>query len=227
MTAIENQPRVIILDDQLVQREGIARVVEDTGTMRIVLTTDSPEKALQFLAENTVDLALVDLVLSYQRGTVVGRAIRRLRPDLPVIIYTHERSMVLAADIFWAHKESGQPALQGYLLTSSISNGNILRHVYDQVVATGHYIDPVVLEWHYRLREYESLTVREEECAMCLAAGMSNEVISRELCITIHRVENIISTLYLKFRILGDPGNPGRRVLLAEAIRLLYGNCLI
>jgi DNA-binding NarL/FixJ family response regulator len=58
MTAIENQPRVIILDDQLVQREGIARVVEDTGTMRIVLTTDSPEKALQFLAENTVDLAL-------------------------------------------------------------------------------------------------------------------------------------------------------------------------
>jgi DNA-binding NarL/FixJ family response regulator len=227
MAVIEKPLRVIILDDQLVQRQGIAQVVEDTGSMQVALTTDSPEQALQFLTKNSVDLALVDLVLHDQHGTVVGRAMRRLNPELPVIIYTHEKSMVLAADIFWAHKESGQPSLQGYLLTSSISNSHILRHVYDQLMVFGHFIDPVVLEWHYRLKEYESLTNREEECALCLAAGMSNAAISRELGITLHRVENIISTLYLKFRIFGDPGNPGRRVLLAEAIRLLYGNRLV
>ena len=53
---------------------------------------------------------------------------------------------------------------------------------------------------------------------------ISNEVISQKMGISCHRVENIISDLYLKFRILGDPGNPGRRVLLAEAIQLLYGD---
>lgn len=226
MIADEKQLRVVILDDQLVQREGIARVVQDTGTMQVVLTTHIPEQALQFIENNPVDLALVDLVLNHQRGTDVGRAMRRLNPTLPVIIYTHERSMILAADIFWANKESGQPALQGYLLTQSISNGTILRMVYNQINATGHYIDPFVLEWHYRLREYEPLTTREEECALHLAAGKSNETIGEELGITIHRVENIISTLYQKFRIFGDPGNPGRRVLMAEAIRLLYGNRL-
>lgn len=226
MATIDKRLRVLILDDQYVQRQGIARVVEGAGSMEVVLATDLPEQAIQFLATNRVDLAMVDLVLGYQRGTIVGRTMRRQNPDLPVIIYTHEKSMVLAADIFWANKESGQPALQGYLLTSSISNSHILRHVYDQLVATGHYIDPVVLEWHYRLKEYEPLTMREEECALCLASGMSNSAISRKLGVTIHRVENIISTLYLKFRILGDPGNPGRRVLLAEAIRLLYGHRL-
>jgi len=218
--------RVLILDDQLVQREGIARVVQDTGTMQVVLTTDAPEQALQYIENNPVDLALVDLVLKHQRGTDVGRAMRRLIPALPVIIYTHERSMILAADIFWANKDTGQPALQGYLLSQSISSGNILRMVYNQILATGHYIDPFVLEWHYRLREYESLTTREEDCALLLALGKSNANISEELGVTIHRVENIISTLYQKFRIFGDPGNPGRRVLLAEAIRLLYGNRL-
>jgi DNA-binding NarL/FixJ family response regulator len=214
---------VLILDDQFVQREGIARAVEDAEAMKVVASTGSPEQAMDVLAKVQVHLALIDLVLHKERGTSVGRAMRCFKPDLPVIIYTHEKSMVLAADIFWSRKETGQPALQGYLLTSSINSGSTLRQVYDQIMKVGYYIDPEILRWHYRLAEFDPLTKREEQCALLVAEGFSNEIISRELGISSHRVENIISTLYLKFRILGDPGNPGRRVLLAEAIRLLYG----
>ncbi len=214
--------QVVILDDQLVQREGIARVVNDSGSMRVVSASGLPEEALDVIRREHIDLALIDLVLNRQRGTAVGRAMRRIQPDLNVIIYTHEKSMVLAADIFWSNKESGQPALQGYILTGNIIGGQYLQQIYQQVVTSGHYIDREVLEDHYRLEEFEPLTPREEECAIYVADGYSNDGISQKMGISSHRVENIISNLYLKFRILGDPGNPGRRVLLAESIQLLY-----
>jgi DNA-binding NarL/FixJ family response regulator len=214
--------RALILDDQLVQREGIARVIEATGTMRVVGVADTAERALDILRSEPIDLALVDLVLRRQRGIAVGRAMRRLQPNLEVIIYTHEKSMVLAADIFWARRNSAQPGLQGYILTRNISSSRYLQHVHDQIVRTGHYIDREILEWHYKLTEFEPLTPREEECALLMADGLSNQEIAQRMVISRRRVENIISALYLKFRILGHPGNPGRRVLLAEAVRLLY-----
>jgi len=221
---MEKNISVLILDDQLVQREGIARVINDSGSMHVVFATGSSEEALHLIHAEHIDLALIDLVLSRQRGTTVGRIMRRLQPDLNVIIYTHEKSMVLAADIFWSNKEAGQPALQGYILTGNISGRDYLQKIYDQVTATGHYIDREVLEDHYHLQEFDPLTPREEQCALQVAGGISNEIISQKMGISCHSVENIISNLYLKFRILGDPGNPGRRVLLAEAIQLLYGD---
>jgi len=219
--------RVLVLDDQIVQRQGFARIVEDTGVMSVVDATGSPAEALEYLGTNPVDLALVDLVLDQQRGTVVGRSMRKIQPELAVIIYTGEKSMVLAADIFWSNKEKGQPDLQGYLLTGSITGSCTLQQVYDRVVVTGYYMDPKVLEWYYRFTEYDQLTRREEECALLLAQGSSNQVIGEKMGVSSHWVENMISTLYLKFRILGEPGNPGRRVLLAEAVRLLYGSRIL
>lgn len=215
--------KVVILDDQLIQREGIARLVNDSGSMVVVSATGSPEEALELVRQEHIDLALIDLILGRRhRGTAVGRAMRSLQSDLIVIVYTHEKSMVLAADILWSNKELSQPALQGYILTRNIIERTSLQEIYDQVISTGHYIDREVLEDHFRLEDFEPLTPREEECAMLVASGCSNEDISQKMNISVHRVENIISTLYLKFRILGDPGNPGRRVLLAEAIQLLY-----
>ena len=74
--------RVLILDDGLVQREGIAKVVEDTKAMAVVGMAGTSQEALAILRERPVDLALVDLVLGEHRsGVEVGRAMRRLRPE--------------------------------------------------------------------------------------------------------------------------------------------------
>jgi DNA-binding NarL/FixJ family response regulator len=103
--------RVLILDDGLVQREGIARVVEDTRAMTVAGVTTTPAEALVILRERPVDLALVDLVLGDQRsGVEVGREMRRVRPELKVIIYTKQKGMVLAAEILWERKTDGRPA---------------------------------------------------------------------------------------------------------------------
>jgi DNA-binding NarL/FixJ family response regulator len=212
-----NMIRVLILDDGLVQREGIAKVVEDTKVMTVVGMAATPQEALAILKEWPVDLALVDLVLAHHRsGVEVGREMRRIRPELKVIIYTKEKGMVLAAEILWEKKKGRQPKLQGYVLTENIFSSGHLKAIYDN-------IDPEVLEWHYRLSEFEPLTPREEECALLVAEGYGNQEIVKRMVLAQKTVENLTGTLYLKFYIPGDPRNPARRVLLAEAIKMLYG----
>ena len=219
-----NLIQVLILDDQLVQREGIAKIVEATGSMRVVGMATTGEDASFILQTESADLALIDLVLHGERGTAVGKEMRRTHPDLKVIIYTREKSMVLAAEIFMERKDLAQPGLQGYILTRNISSSQYLQHVYDHILQSGYYIDPDILRWHYEWAEIEPLTRREEECALLLAAGLGNAEIARRMVISSRRVENIISSLYLKFNIAGDPGDPSRRVLLAEGVKLLYSS---
>jgi DNA-binding NarL/FixJ family response regulator len=216
--------RVLILDDVLVQREGVAKVVEDTQTMRVVGRAATREQALTILEAQPVDLALVDLVLGRQAsGLEVGREMRQIRPELKVIIYTGRKGMVLAAEILWERKTRGQPGLQGYALTENVSSSRDLKIIYDNILGTGYYIDPDVLEWHRQLEKYEELTLRERECAQLVAEGYSNEDVAGKMVISLKRVENLMSTLYHKFRIPGDPRNSARRVLLAEAIKTKYG----
>jgi DNA-binding NarL/FixJ family response regulator len=216
--------QVLILDDQLVQREGIAKIVEENGMMHVVGVATNGEEARHILETRSANLALIDLVLHGERGTSVGKELRRIYPDLKVIIYTREKSMVLAADIFRERKELAQPGLQGYILTRNISSSQYIQNVYEHIQQNGYFIDPDILHWHYQWAQIEPLTHREEECALLLAGGMGNAEIARQMVISNRRVENIISNLYLKFNIAGEPGDPSRRVLLAEGIKLLYSS---
>jgi DNA-binding NarL/FixJ family response regulator len=192
--------------------------------MRVVGAVSSGEEAMRVVEATPVDLALVDLVLHDQSGTQVGRDLRKLRLALKVIIYTREKSLVLASEIFREQKDPAQPGLQGYLLTRNISSSAYLLQIYQQVINYGQFIDPDILRWHYRFLDLEPLTPREEECAQLIARGLSNVQIADRMIVTRRRVENLINSLYLKFRIIGDPGDPARRVILAESIRLSIGH---
>jgi len=212
---------VLIIDDQLVQREGLTKVVEATGRMRVVGAVSSGAEAVHVVEREAVQLALIDLVLQGEHGTHVGRQLLNLCPALKAIIYTREKSMVLAAEIFREEKELGQPGLQGYLLTRNISSSEYLLEVYGRVLEDGYFIDPDVLRWHYQFAKLEQLTPREEECALLISRGLSNSQIAETMVVSRRRVENLINSLYQKFQILGDSGDPGRRVILVESIRLL------
>ncbi len=215
-----------MLDDQLIQRKGIIDVVSETGTMVVDGSTGSAREAKNIIRSSHINFALIDLVLGDEdNGIVVGQEIREIQPHIKVVIYTRETSMVLAAEIFQQTGNSGEPGLQGYILTRNISSSRYLKHVYEQILHNGYFIDPDVLQCNYRLREIEPLTDRERECAGFVAKGYSNQEIAEEMQVSLRRIENIMSSLYLKFHIEGNPGDPGRRVLLAECIKSLcvYG----
>ena len=212
---------VLVIDDQLVQREGVVKVVEATGKMRVVGAVGSGKEAELLVQRESVELALIDLVLHNEHGTDIGRALRNRRPGLKVIIYTREKSMVLASEIFRAHGEVSQTSLQGYLLTRNISSSDYLLQIYRHILDFDYFIDPDVIRWHYQFAQLENLTPREEECALLISKGLNNTQVAERMVISRRRVENLINSLYQKFHILGDPGDPARRVILVESIRLL------
>jgi DNA-binding NarL/FixJ family response regulator len=218
---------VIVIDDQLVQREGIAKLVEVNDEMRVVGVAGNSEEATKIIQRERVELALVDLVLQDENGTEVGRTLRNICPWLKVVIYTREKSMVLASEIFREHNQYSQTGLQGYLLTRNISSSAYLLQIYNQILDNGYFIDPDVLRWHYQLTKFEKLTPREEDCAHLIVKGFGNSQIAERMAVSRRRVENLINSLYQKFNIYGDKGDPARRVVLAESIRLLNSHSFL
>lgn len=218
---MDNLISVLVVDDLLVQREGIAKVVEATGKMRIAGTVSNLIEARKIVQSEPVDLALIDLVLKEQYGKEVGWELRHLQPELKVVIYTHEKSMVLASEIFRERNGISHSALQGYLLTRNISSSDYILEIYHKILLTGYFIDPDVLRWYFLFSKPNQLTRREEDCALLISCGLSNAQIADRMVVSRRRVENLINSLYQKFHILGNPGDPARRVVLAESARLL------
>jgi len=212
---------VIVIDDQLVQREGIAKLVEATGKMRVVGLANQLEEAIRTIQRERVELALIDFVLTEGNGVEAGRKLRELCSWLKIVIYTREKSMVLASEIFREDKQYAKSGLQGYLLTRNISSSAYLLQIYYKILENGYFIDPDVLRWHYQFSKFEKLTPREDDCAHWIVKGLSNSQIAERMEVSRRRVENLINSLYQKFNIYGDKGDPARRVILAESIRLL------
>lgn len=212
---------VIVIDDLLVQREGIAKLVEATGRMQVVGVADNLEEAIHIVQKERVELALIDLVLREGNGIEAGRKLRELCSWLKIIIYTREKSMVLASEIFREHKQNANSGLQGYLLTRNISSSAYLLQIYNKILEAGYFIDPDVLRWNYQFSKFEKLTPREEDCAHLIVKGLSNSQIADRMAVSRRRVENLVNSLYQKFNIYGDKGDPARRVILVESIRLL------
>jgi DNA-binding NarL/FixJ family response regulator len=215
---------VMVIDDQLVQREGIAKLVEATGNMRVIGLADNFEEAIRIIRRERVELALIDFVLEERNGIETGRKLRDLCSWLKIVIYTREKSMVLASEIFREHKQYTKSGLQGYLLTRNISSSAYLLKVYDKIIENGYFIDSDVLRWYYQFSKFEKLTPREEECAHMIVKGLSNSQIADRMAVSRRRVENLINSLYQKFNIYGDKGDPARRVILAESIQLLVSS---
>ncbi len=79
-------PRVLIVDDHPVVREGIGRVLTSAVPDVELGEADGAAQAQEMLRERTWDLMLLDLTLDGDDGTVVLRRVRQSHPELPVVI---------------------------------------------------------------------------------------------------------------------------------------------
>jgi DNA-binding NarL/FixJ family response regulator len=79
-------PRVLIVDDHPVVREGIGRVLTASLSDVELGAADGAPQAQEMMQTQTWDLVLLDLTLAGDDGTVVLRRIRQSHPDVPVLI---------------------------------------------------------------------------------------------------------------------------------------------
>lgn len=208
--------RILICEDSVLLREGLARLLDGAGHDIVAQLPDAT--ALEAaIAAHDPDLAILDVRMPPTRtneGILAALAIRE-RGDRPRVLvlsqYVEER---YAADLI-----AQGPAGFGYLLKDRVADVADFLAAVEQVAAGGTVLDPEVvsqlLARRRRDARMERLTPRERQVLALMAEGASNQAIAQRLFVSEGSVEKHITALFQKLELEPDDGN--RRVLAVLA----------
>ena len=209
--------RVVIAEDSVLLREGLARVLADGGFDVAAQVGDAAE--LQRAVRRTKpDVAIVDVRMpptQTDEGARAAEEIRAQHPEVGVLVLSQVVEPRRALKLF-----SERPEGFGYLLKDRVLDVDEFLESVRRVARGGTAIDPeVVAQLVGRRRErdpLEELTAREREVLSLIAEGRSNRAICEKLFLSPKTVETHVRHILLKLGI-GEGGDYHRRVLAVLA----------
>ena len=205
--------RVVIGEDDVLLREGIARILGEAG-YEIVAQAGDAEDLLRKALAHHADIAIVDVKMPPERSDDGLRAaveLRRQRPDTGVLVLSQYCEEGYALDLIGDRAEG-----VGYLLKERVGDVDAFLDAVERVASGGTALDPEVVARMLGRRSQESplaqLTPREREVLAVMAEGKSNMGIAEELFVTEAAVEKHVTGIFQKFG-LGPTMSEHRRVL--------------
>ncbi|MET8332718.1 response regulator transcription factor [Streptosporangium canum] len=206
--------RVVIAEDSVLLREGLARLLADGGIETVGVAGDGPG-LVTAVAEHGPDLAIVDVRMPpshTDEGLRAALEARSRRPGLPILVLSQYVEQQYAAELI-----GGGASAVGYLLKERIADVSEFLDAVRRVASGGMVIDPEViaqlLSRHRRDDPLESLTVREREVLALMAEGRSNAAVAARLAVTDGAVEKHISGIFGKLGL--EPASDDHRRVLA------------
>src|SRR4051794_19883587 len=205
--------RVVLADDSVLLREGIARLLEDAG-FEIVAQSGTPEDLLRHVGMHKPDVALVDIRMpptQTDEGLRAAQEIRERWPDTGVLVLSQYVEPAYAMELLGENAEG-----VGYLLKDRVSDVDEFAAAVRRVAEGGSALDPAVVSQLVGRRRrddpLEDLTPREREVLGLMAEGRSNQAIAERLVITLRAVEKHVTSIFSKLR-LPATAEDHRRVL--------------
>jgi DNA-binding NarL/FixJ family response regulator len=209
--------RIVLADDAVLLREGIARLLEDAG-FEVVGQADNAEQLLLKVRSYSPDVAIVDIRMPpthTDEGLRAAREIRATYPGTGVLVLSQYVEPEYALDLL---AESAEGV--GYLLKDRVSDVAEFAAAVRRVGEGGSALDPaVVAQLVGRRRKddpLDTLTPRELEVLEQMAEGRSNAAISARLFVTERAVEKHVTSIFGKLRLPADAADH-RRVLAVLA----------
>jgi DNA-binding NarL/FixJ family response regulator len=210
--------RVLIAEDQVLLRRGIARLLQDAG-IDVVAEAGDAEDALRKARAHRPDVAIVDVQMppdNTDDGLRAAIAMRQELPGMGVLVLSQHLEEAYALDLV------GDDATGvGYLLKQRVTDVDAFVDAVRRVAAGGSALDPeVVARMVGRRRRQdplEALTPRERDVLALMAEGKSNRGIAEALVVTPAAVEKHATAIFGKLGLGGDPGEH-RRVLAVLAL---------
>ena len=209
--------RVVIADDSVLLREGIARLLIDAG-FEVVSRVGSGPELVAAVAEHKPDVSIVDVRMppSFRdeglRAAIEARRIVRGSPILVLSQYVEEQ---YAADLLATGADG-----TGYLLKDRVADVADFVAAVKRVAAGGTVLDPeVVAQIVTRRRRDERLSTlspREQEVLGLMAEGRSNQAIAERLSVGEGTIEKHVTSIFGKLG-LSDSMTDHRRVLAVLA----------
>jgi DNA-binding NarL/FixJ family response regulator len=205
--------RAVIAEDSVLLREGVSRLLAESG-IEVVATCESADELMVLLPAEKPDVVIVDIRLppSYtDEGMRAALTIRARHPGVGVLVLSQYVEVGLAMQLL---ADSADGA--GYLLKDRVSNVKDFIDALHRVAAGGSAIDPVIVSAliaKQRNRDPLSrLTPREREVLALMAEGRSNQGIADEFAITLRAVEKYVSSIFNKLDMPSTAGD-SKRVL--------------
>jgi serine/threonine-protein kinase len=205
--------RVVIADDEVLLRDGLARLLQDAG-FEVAGRCGDADALLRMVNARQPDVALVDIRMPPHHGDdglVAAQEIRRRHPEIGVLVLSHHLESRYAMRLL-----EEAPERAGYLLKERVSDLAVLADALRRIGEGECVIDPtIVSRLVARKRErgpLDQLTDREREVLELIAEGHSNRAIGQALFLSPKTVESHISQIFMKLDLRESPAHH-RRVL--------------
>jgi DNA-binding NarL/FixJ family response regulator/class 3 adenylate cyclase len=191
--------RVVVADDSVLLREGLARLLDESG-FDVVGQAGDAEDLLRKVGAHKPDVAVVDVRMPPTHTDEGLRAAHRIRAEHPgtgVLVLSQYVDEAYAMELLSESTES-----TGYLLKDRVADVDTFTDAVRRVAGGGSALDPevVALLLGRRRREdpLEALTAREREVLALMAEGRSNAAIAEALVVTERAVEKHVTSIFSK-----------------------------
>ena len=210
--------RVVIADDVMLLRSGLARLLADAG-VEVVGEAANADELLRVVAREQPDAAIVDIRMPpthTDEGLVAARRIRTQHPGTAVLLLSQYLQARYAERLL-----ADQPGGLGYLLKERVADIAVLVDALRRVTEGECVIDPTIVARLMGRRRADSplsrLTPRENDILTLMAQGRSNAGIATHLGISERTVEAACAQLFRKLDLEPSP-DLNRRVLAVLAL---------
>jgi DNA-binding NarL/FixJ family response regulator len=210
---VPDRLRVVIGEDDVLLREGIARLLTDAGLDVVAQAADADDLLRKGLAHRP-DVAVVDIQMPPRHeddGLRAALELRRRNSDTGILVlsqyYEEDYAIELIGD---------RPEGVGYLLKERVGDVDAFVDAIERVAAGGSALDPEVVGRMLGRRKDEGplsgLSPRELDVLGAMAEGKSNRGIAETLVVTEAAVEKHVTSIFHKLD-LGRTPTEHRRVL--------------
>jgi DNA-binding NarL/FixJ family response regulator len=210
--------RVVLADDSLIVREGIAQLLASAADLELVASCSDLESLLEAVDRELPDVVLTDIRMppsGTDEGIQVAARLRESHPEMGVVVLSQYADPSYALALL----ESGSDR-RAYLLKERVHDRAQLLSTIRAVADQGSVIDPKIVEVLVaaKARADQSplteLTPREREVLAEIAQGKSNTAIADSLVLTKRAVEKHINAIFMKLNLTGEE-NVAKRVKAA------------
>jgi DNA-binding NarL/FixJ family response regulator len=208
--------RIALADDDVLLREGLARLLEGSG-FEVVGQAGDASELVALVRELVPDLVIVDIRMPPDHeteGLEAARAIREEFPEAGILVLSAHAELEEAMELLAGGRRIG------YLLKSRVTDVGDFVESVERIAKGGSVVDPGLVQELVAARRrddpLDELTPREREVLSLMAEGRSNAGIARRLVVTEGTVEKHVHSILAKLR-LPETDDDHRRVLAVVA----------
>jgi DNA-binding NarL/FixJ family response regulator len=207
--------RVVVADDSVLLREGLVRVLGESGVTVVAAYPDA-EKLLDALETDAPDLIVLDVRMPptfRDEGVRAAIRARELKPKVGILLLSQYVEVAYAQELL-----SAGTGGVGYLLKDRVASLAELKDAIERIASGGTVLDPEVVAQLIGRRHdpLATLTPREREVLALMGEGRTNTAIASALVIGTGAVEKNVTSIFQKLG-LDDSGTDHRRVLAVLA----------